>query len=86
MEPINIAVIATEYGFKLFKRDLVLPSANEVLYPIKFIQIDDDVHKIRSHHFHSFIIHHSGMNFEYLHVIINSIQQRMIKIKGDGKD
>lgn len=81
MGTIHIAVIATDHGFKRFIRDINLPEQKDVLYPIKFILIDDDIHKIRANYFHSFIVHHSGLEFEYLHVIINSIQQRMIKIK-----
>lgn len=81
METIHIAVIATDIGFKRFMRDINVPADKDVLYPVKFILIDDDVHKIRSNYFHSFIVHDSGLYFKYLDDIISSVQQRMITIK-----
>jgi hypothetical protein len=81
METIHIAVIATDIGFKRFIRDISIPDEKDVLYSIRFILIDDDIHKIRSNYFHSFVVHDSGLYFKHLDNIINSVQQRMIAIK-----
>lgn len=84
MEPIYIAVISTPYAFKVFLRDLVMPKSEPIGHDIKFIQIDDDIHKIRSHRFNSYVIHYSAFDFKYLDDIISSVQQRLVKIN-NGK-